>query len=201
MNIRLLALLFIFTAMPSMAASPIHQSDTYAVERAAIIQSLQRGSSFTSKNQTYQYLPEVRAVRLKSDNEPLQQALQRVGETATQHIETKGPYALYRGAQRAAAQTDRNQDNESYPSVLNARTGIIGIMPGTIEVKPRSMGAVAAIAAGHNLTVVREFAHLNVVYYQTKPGQDVLAVANALAADPLVSSAEIEVIEHLAVPY
>ncbi len=200
MNIRLIALLFVFAAMPSMAASPNQKSDARAVERAAVIQSLQRGSSFTSNNQTYQYLPEVRAVRLRSGSEPLQQALQRVGATATQIIETKGPYALYRGAQRATAQSDQNQGNGSYPAVLNTRSKTIGILPGTIEVKPKSMGDVAAIAAGHGLSVVREFAHLQVVYYQAKPGQDILAAANALAADPRVSSSQIEVIEHLAVP-
>ena len=202
MNIRLIALLFAFSfpAMPSMAEDHKQQSKAHSVERAAIIQSLQRGSSFTSNNQTYQYLPEVRAVRLKSNSEPLPQALHRVGATADQIIETKGPYALYRGAQRAPAQTDQNQSNGSYPAVLNARTKTIGILPGTIEVKPRSMGDVAAIAAGHGLNVVREFSHLHVVYYQVKPGQDILAVANALAADPLVSSAEVEIIEYLAVP-
>ena len=199
MNIRLIALLFVFAAMPSMAASPKQKSDAHA-ERAAVIQNLQRGPSFTSNSQAYQYLPEVRAVRLKSNSESLQKALQRVGATADQIIETKGPYALYRGAQRATAQTDQNQGNGSYPAVLNARTKTIGILPGTIEVKPKNMGDVAAIAAGHGLNVVREFSHLHVVYYQVKPGQDILAVANALAADPRVSSTEVEVIEHLAAP-
>ena len=199
MNIRSIALLFVLAAMPSMAASPKQKSDAH-VERAAVIQNLQRGPSFTSNNQAYQYLPEVRAVRLKSSSEPLPQALHRVGATANQIIETKGPYALYRGAQRTKAQTDQSQGNRSYPAVLNTRTKTIGILLGTIEVKPRSMGSVAAIAAGHGLNVLREFSHLNVVYYQVKPGQDIFAVANALAADPLVSSAEVEIIEHLAVP-
>lgn len=200
MNAQLIILLFAFIAMPSMAASPKQKSDTHAVERAAVLQKLQRGSSFTRSNQTYQYLPEVRAVRLKSNSEPLPQALQRVGATADQIIETKGHYALYRGMQRAAAQTDRNEDNESYPAVLNVRTKVIGILPGTIEVKPRSMGNAAAIAAQYGLNVLREFAHLGVVYYQVKPGQDMFAIANALEADARVSSSEIEIIEHLAAP-
>ena len=205
MNIRLIALLFIFAAMPSMAASPKQQSRDNAVEHAAVIQSLQRGPSFTSNNQSYQYLPEVRVVRLKSDSEPLQLALQRVGATATQLIQTKGPYALYRGAQRATAQIDTNQidtsqASASFPAVINERSKAIGILPGTIAVKPRSMGAVAAIAATHGLSVVREFAHLKVVYYQAQPGQDILAIAAVLAADSRVLGAEIEVIEHLQAP-
>ena len=201
MNVRLLILLFAFITMPSMAVSLKQKSDTQVVERSAILQTLQRGSSFTLNNQTYQYLPEVRAVRMGSKNESLPQALQRVGATADQVIETKGAYALYRGRQRATAQIEKSEDSESYPTVLNTRTKVIGILPGTIEVRPRSMGAVASIAAKHGLSVVREFAHLGVVYYQVQPGLDLFAIANALAADPQVFSSGVEIVEHLAVPH
>ena len=62
------------------------------------------------------------------------------------------------------------------------------------------MADATAIASAFGLSVVREFAHLKVVYYQVKPGQDILAVAAALAADSRVLSAELEVVEHLAEP-
>ena len=83
---------------------------------------------------------------------------------------------------------------------MNENTKVIGILPGTIEVKPRNMAEVAAIAATFGLSVVRAFPHLNVVYYQAKPGQDILAIAASLAADSRVLRAELEVIEHLAEP-
>ncbi|MDO8413656.1 MAG: hypothetical protein Q7S51_07705 [Gallionellaceae bacterium] len=200
MNIQLIILLFAFVAMPGMAASPVHHSELKAVDRTDVLQKLQRGSSFTHQNQTYQYLPEVRAVRLKSGSESLPQALQRAGVAADQIIETKGQYALYRGTQRATAQTEQNEGHANYPAVLNVRTQVIGILPGTIEVKPKNMSAVAAIAAQYGLSVLREFSHLGVVYYQVSPGQDIFALAHALAADARVSSSEIEILEHLAVP-
>ncbi len=206
MNIRLLAPLFIFSAYISFVAVPSaaenqKQQSKARVKQAAAIQSLQRGPSFTSNNQSYQYLPEVRGVRLKS-GEPPQQALRRVGVAATQYLATatKGPYALYRGARHTTAQLGKNQGDGTFPAAINKRDKTIGILPGTIEVKPRSMDAVAAIAATHGLRVLREFAHLKVVYYQANPGQDILAIAAALAADSRVLSAEIEVIEHFAEP-
>ncbi len=128
MNIRLLALLFSFAAYLIFAA--IFAARDNAVKHATLIQSLQLGPSFTSNNQSYQYLPEVRAVRLKSDSESRQQALRRVGATATQHLATKGPYALYRGARRATAKTDKNQGGGTFPATINNRGKTIGILPG-----------------------------------------------------------------------
>lgn len=67
--------------------------------------------------------------------------------------------------------------------------------------KLKNMANAAAVASDHGLELVREFAHLQAVFYRVKPGQDVVAAAASLAADARVSSAEVEVIENMDVPY
>ena len=200
MKLRLISLLFVFSAMPCMADGLSKQSSSAASKKGTAMQNLKRGASISSNNQTYQFLPEVRAVLRKSGRESEQQALQGVGATATQHLETKGSYVVYSGTQSATAQIANMQGSGTFPAVMNENTKVIGILPGTIEVKPRNMAEVAAIAATFGLSVVRAFPHLNVVYYQAKPGQDILAIAASLAADSRVLRAELEVIEHLAEP-
>ena len=198
MKLRLIVLLFAFSATSCMAGGPDKQNNNAASQKDRVMQDLKRGASISSNNQTYQYLPEVRAVLRKSDSESVQQVLQNAGATTIQHIETKGKYVVYRDMQNATAQIDAKQSNASYPAVMNENTKVIGILPGTILVKPRNMADVAAIATTFGLTVVREFAHLKIVYFQAKPGQDILAIATALAADSRVLSAELEVIEYMA---
>ena len=197
MKLRLIVLLSIFTIAPCMASDLIERTNSAAAPNATLMQNLKRGASIKSNNQTYQYLPEVRAVLRKSDSEDIQQLLQNVGVATSQHIETKGNYVVYRGMQSTTAQIDNMQSNGSFPAVMNENTKVIGILPGTIEVKPRSMSDVAGLASAFGLSVVREFSHLKVVYYQVKPGQDILGISAALAADSRVLSAELEVIEYL----
>ena len=198
MKLHLIVLLFAFSTTSCMAGATDKQNNNAASQKDRVIQNLKRGASISSNNQTYQYLPEVRAVLRKSDSVSVQQVLQNAGATTTQHIETKGKYVVYRDMQNATAQIDAKQSNASYPAVMNENTKVIGILPGTILVKPRNMADVAAIATTFGLTVVREFAHLKIVYFQAKPGQDILAIATALAADSRVLSAELEVIEYMA---
>ena len=87
----------------------------------------------------------------------------------------------------------------SYPTAYNSRTGGIGIVPGTLNVRLKNMRNATAVAKDHGLDVVRVFAHLQVAFYRVKPDQDVVAAAASLTADPRVESAEVEVIEHMAV--
>ena len=84
---------------------------------------------------------------------------------------------------------------------MNPRTGGIGIVPGTLNVKLKNNANAAALAADYGLEVVREFAHLKTVFYRVKTGQDVLTAAASLSADARVEQAEVEVIEHLNVPH
>lgn len=197
LRVRLGTLLIASIALPVLAMPPLERASA----NTTVMQSLSRGQPFMSGNQQYQLLPEVRAVERRSQNEPPQQTLTRLGANGGTQIETKGSFVLFRSAQQGAGRIEQVQSvTLLYPAVLNVRTGVIGILPGTLSVKPKDMANAATIAGDHGLELVREFAHLQAAFYRVKPGQDVLAAAVVLAADARVASAEVEVLEHINVP-
>jgi len=197
MNIRLITLMIGFVALPMFAQAADEAVVATDTERSSILQKLgPTGSKITSNRQQYQILSGVRAAEVKTDELP-QQALTRMG--GGQLIETKGSFVVFTAAQQSAASVT-SVNGTSYPTAVNARTGGIGIVPGTINVKLKNSASAAAIAADQGLEVVGVFAHLQTAFFRVKPGQDVVAVAAALAADARVVSAEVEVIEHINVP-
>lgn len=202
MNIRLNTLLIAFLALPTMtqaATPPANQrANSAAAQRATILQTQTRGVAVTSNNEQYQVLPGVRASQSQSKEKP-QQTLARVG--GNKLVETKGAFVVYTAAQQGVASLAQTNGATTYPTVINSRTGGVGILPGTVSVKLKSMANAAAVGADHGLELVREFAHLQAAFYRVKPGQDVVAAAASLAADPRVASAEVDVIEHMNVPH
>lgn len=199
MNLRLIVFLMAFIALPTLAR-PVDSTanTTLAADRAAAVQALKRGATVTSNHEQYQILPDVRAAEKLPQEQPKQ--------TLTRHgggklIETKGSFVVFTAAPQGAASVKSVNGATSYPTVINQRTGGIGILPGTLSVKLKNMDIAAAVATDNGLEVVRVFAHLQIVFYRVKLGQDVVAAAALLTADPRVLSAEVEVIEHIAVPH
>lgn len=207
-NIRLIALLIAFIALPTLVQAADKSATADVSERAILLKTLNRGATVTSNNQEYQILPDVRAAESLSQEQP-QQTLTRHG--GSKLIETKGAFVVFTAAPQSAANVKAAPQSAasiksvngatSYPTVLNPRTGGIGILPGTLTVKLKNMDSAVAVATDHGLEVVRVFAHLQTAFYRVKPGQDVAAAAASLTADPRVASAEVEVIEHVAVPH
>lgn len=161
-------------------------------------QSLNRGQALTSNKEQYQVLPGARAVERLAQEQP-QQALARVG--GGNLIATKGNFVVFTTAQQNAPSVALLNGTTFYPVVFNQRTMGVGIMPGTLAVKLKNMASAAAVAADHGLDVVRIFDNLQTAFFRVRTGQDVVAAAAALAADVRVSSAELEVIENVAVPH
>jgi hypothetical protein len=200
MKTGLLAIALAFLTLPALAQTPRGVTPTQAANRAAIVQALSRGPDFTSQDQQYQLLPTARAAQRQPDETSAQQTVQRHGASAADFIETKGEFVVFRAAAQAGARLAASHGSTLYPTALNARTGGIGILPGTLIVLPKNMNTVQAIANDHGLELVRAYAHLKTAFYRVKPGQDLLAAATALAADARVELAEPEVIEIMRVP-
>lgn len=168
-----------------------------AAERSAALQAAGKGAVLTSNGQDYQVLPGARAVENRAQN--MQLTLTQVGGTKV--IETKGNFVVYSSTHKPLASVDVVGGMPTYPAVLNSNTGAVGILPGTLNVKLKNMADAVAVANTHNLELTRQFAHLQTAFYRVKPGQDVVSVAAALAADARVASAEAEVIEYFKVPH
>jgi len=197
MNMRFVALGFMLAASLAWAQEYPKPAKARAAERTAMLETLQKGKQITGSRGQYRHLPEVSAVA-HGANETPEEAIARTGAGGDQIIETKGRFVLFRSAQQKPASVGRVAGGTVYPTVVNTRTGTLGVMTGTLIVKPKSMADAAAIANSYGLEKGREYPHLQTVFYRA--GGDIADAAAALQADPRVESAYPEIIEHVRTP-
>jgi len=201
MNIRIVALCLCFVAPPGLAQESSKPAvKAAAAERAAMLETLQRGKQIKGSRGQYRHLPEVLAVEQKATDQTPQQALERLGASGGQLVETKGKLVLFRSTEQKPAFVEGLGGSAVYPTVLNTRTGTIGVLTGTLVAKPKSMADAAAIANSHGLEKGKEYPHLQTVFYRVKSNIDIADVAVALQADPRVETAYPEIIEHVRLP-
>ena len=200
MNIRIVALGLILAAQAGLAQESHKTAKARVAERAAMLETLQKGKQIQGSRDQYRFLPEVHAVEHRASAETPQEALSRIGEGGAQVVETKGRLVLFRSAQPKPALVERVAGATVYPTVVNVRTGTLGVLTGSLVVKPKSMADAAAIAISHGLEKGKEYPHLQAVFYRVKANADIADVAAALQADPRVESAYPEIVEHLRSP-
>ena len=169
-------------------------------ERTAILDTLQRGKQITVRNELYHWLPEVAAVERQSRQTTAQEAVAPLGAGPGQVIETKGRLVLFRSPPKKGVFLERIGEATVYPTVRNTRTGALGVLTGTLVVKPKDMGEVAGIARRHGLEKASEYPHLGIVLYRVKVNADIADATAALQADSRVESVYPEIIEHLRAP-
>lgn len=198
-NIRPIALLIALFALPTVVQAADKSGFADATERAALLKSASPSVTVTviSNHQKYRILPGVRAAESLSQ-EPPQQTISR--HSGKKIVETKGSFVVFSTDPKSTVSVESANGGTTYPTALNSRTGGVGILTGTLTVKLNNMDNADAVAADHGLEVVRVFAHLQTAFFRVKPGQDVVAAVYSLTADPRVTSAEMEVIEHISVP-
>jgi hypothetical protein len=200
MNLRIVALILALVAQTGLAQEPYKTAKARAAERAAMLETLQKGKQIQGSRGQYRLLPEVHAVEHGVSAETPQEALSRVGESGAQVLETKGRLVLFRSAQQKPAFVERVAGTAVYPTVLNTRTGTFGVLTGTLVVKPKSMDDAAAIASSHGLEKAKEYPHLQTVFYRAKAGTDIADAAAALQADARIESAYPEIMEYVRTP-
>jgi len=201
MNIRIVVLCLMSVSSLALAQEPQKPGKAGVAERAAMLETMQRGKDIRGDSESYQHLPELRAVERTGLDETPQQALQRLGASGAQVIETKGKLVLFRVPQGKRALLEGFGDSTLYPAVLNTQTKNLGVLTGMQVVKPRNMADAAAIASSYGLETVKEFPHLRTVFYRVKANMDIADVAAGLQADPRVESAYPEIVEHVHVPH
>ena len=164
-----------------------------------MLETLQKGKQIQGSRGQYRHLPEVLAVARRTNETP-QETIARMGAGGEQLLETKGRLVLFRSTQQKPASVEGVGGSAVYPVVVNARTGTLGVLTGTVIVKPKSIADAAAIASSHGLEKGKEYPQLQVVFYRAKAGTDIADVAAALQADPRIESAYPEIIEYVRVP-
>ena len=200
MNVRILALALMLAAPAGFAQKYKNAAAASTAERAAMLQTLERGKQMKGSRDSYQHLPQVFAVGLANSSETPEQAFARIGESGAQLVETKGRLVLYRSAQSKPALVQYPGGSGVFPTVVNARTGTLGVLTGNLIVKPKNMADADAIASSHGLEKTKAYPQLQTVFYKAKAKVDIADVSAALQADPRVESAYPEIIEHVRVP-
>jgi hypothetical protein len=199
MNIRIAALGLLLIAPSALAQKYPETAKAGAAERAAMVKTLERGKSMKGSHEQYQHLPQVFAVAANASETP-EQAVARAGDSGAQIVETKGRLVLYRAGTAYAASIKRAGEATVYPTAVNTRTGTLGVLTGTLIVKPKNMGDADAIASSLGLEKIKAYPQLQTVFYRAKAGADLADVSAALQADPRVESAYPEIVEHVRVP-
>jgi hypothetical protein len=199
MKMRIVVLVLMLAASLALAQESPKPAKARAAERAAMLETLQKGKEIQGSREQYRHLPEVLAVARGADETP-QEAIARMGAGGEQLLETKGRLVLFRSARQKAASVEGVGGSAVYPVVLNARTGTFGVLTGTLVVKPKNMTDAAAVANSHGLETAKEYAHLHTVFYRVKANVDIADLAVALRADPRVESAYPEIIEYVRTP-
>jgi len=199
MNIRIVALGLILAAQTGLAQESYKPAKARGAERAAMLETLQKGKQIQGSRGQYRHLPEVLAVA-RGANETPEEAIARMGAGGEQLLETKGRLVVFRSTQQKPASVEGVGASAVYPVVVNARTGTLGVLTGTVIVKPKSIADAAAIASSHGLEKGKEYPQLQTVFYRVKANADIADVASALQADPRIESAYPEIIEYVRVP-
>ena len=170
--------------------------------RSALVQAAPRGAPFKSGGQTYQVVGGLRAT---GGGGPLDQRLAAVGAGPSDLVEEKGPFVIFKtgtaasGSKVTATATSVNRV-QTFPVVVNTRTGRLGVAANVLVVKLADVGTAAAIAEANGLTLDFVAERLGVAFYTVPDGRDIQGSAAALAKDSRVKSAEVEIREHFAVP-
>ncbi|HZF19426.1 MAG TPA: hypothetical protein VE008_06940 [Burkholderiales bacterium] len=199
MNIRIVALMLALAAQTGFAQEPYKSAKARAAERAAMLETLQKGKEIQGSRGQYRLVTEVLAVA-RDANETPQDAIARMGARGDQLLETKGRLVLFRSTQQKAASVEGAGAAAIYPVVLNARTGTFGVLTGALVVKPKNLAEAAAIANSHGLEKGKEYPQLQTVFYRAKAGTDIADAAAALQSDARIESAYPEIIEYVRTP-
>lgn len=168
-----------------------HANEGVMVETFAV------GREFTVNRQTYHLLPGVFAVERSSPNDDPKRALNKIGVEATAFVEDKRRYVVYRARQPLASGAMTQAGGATiFPTVLNKRTKVVGVLQGTLMVKPKQMADATSIGSTYGLEIVKQYPNIQTVVYRVQPNVDVIASLEAVAADGRVTSAYPDILEH-----
>jgi hypothetical protein len=170
--------------------------------RSALVESSPKGAVFRSGGQTYQVVGGLRATGGRGSPD---ERLSSVGAVAADLVEEKGPFLIYKAASAASgakvsATAMAVNRTQTFPVVVNTRTGRLGVAANVLIVKLTTVGQAAVLAEASGLTLDFVAERLGIAFYTVPDGRDIQAAAAAMAKDARVKSAEVEVREHFAVP-
>jgi hypothetical protein len=187
----------VLLALPAGAAMSAGKADVQAEaqRRQAEVKALPKGAAFTVQGRSYQLVAGMRAVRALAA-ERQADTLARAGTSQVDLVEATGPFLIVRQASTVAqASVARTATAPTQPVAVNTASGRLVVVPSSLEVKLGAMSDADAVATAHGLSITSRAASLGMVFLAIPDGADLLAKAQAVAADTRVKSAELELRE------
>ena len=165
-----------------------------------------KGKTIKNGGEHYAVLEGVWAVKAFRGEPDDQRSLTLAGVTSGEVVERKGPHILFRDKAAPDAKIDPSRKTTGtgkpvYTVVQNQRTGRLGVVLGTIQVRLRDADAAERLGRDFGLAIQQNFRHLGFVFFRIAPGQDPFSIAEALRQDAAVKQAVVEILENPALPH
>ena len=183
----------------SLAAFGLLAAAVGHAQGSGALAELARGRQFTAHGDTYQLLPGVSALA-GTDANSVRLAMDRIGAEAPSQIASRGRYVVYRRGQTQPPADATLRDVgmvRIHPTAINTRTGAIGVLLETIQVRVRNFAERKSVASAHKLRIDTAFPEQQMIYLKVPKGRDILEVVAALAADPRVASVAPELLDNV----
>ena len=165
-----------------------------------------KGKTVKNGKENYAVLEGVWAVKAFRGEPDDQHSLTLAGVTSGEVLERKGPHILFRDLAKPGKKINPSRKTTGtgkpvYTVVQNQRTGRLGVVLGTIQVRLRDADAAERLAGAFGLSIQQQFRHLGFVFFRIAPGQDPFSIAEALGKDADVKQAVVEILENPALPH
>lgn len=197
---------FVFPASSVLAGKKNSFNRQKKIKEAALSE-LTRGEKIKTKTDTYVLLPQVKSKR-ENPAPSKKDRTYRTNQSKTDVVSSnilgnKGPFIIYKAGKTEGLSRksipEKNQP-ETYPVVLNQRTGDFGIVTRKIMVNLDRMEDAESVAEDFNIDLSYKFDYLSIAFYSAKKDQNLISLVNLLKKDSRVKEAEPEIIEDLNVP-
>ena len=199
MNIRILILCFAFVSLPNIARNFSEIDGTLG--RANMLKDLLLGGLLIGDNEeSYQHLPEIRAVLRSSPNETLQQINSQLKGSGAQVVETKGSFVVFKTSLQQPVLMRGLRDSTNYEVVLNTKTNNFGILTGRQAVALKDIAYATVIANDYGMEIIKQYPNLRTAFYRVSSNINIVSLTTELKADIRVEYTYPEIIEHLAQP-
>ena len=168
-------------------------------DNSVLVQKAQEsGVLFSNNNEQYQLIADGRAVRQTTSNT----ASLSTNQNNTLWSGSRGPYQVFiNDSTIQTVQTASASSNDYNQIAFNPRTGNVAILTGKIIVKLTNGVTAESIASNHNIILSANYPHINTAFFTVNTGQDIFSIAQLIAQDVNVVSAEIDTIEHFRQPH
>jgi hypothetical protein len=160
---------------------------------------------FSSQGQEYELLPHAAAIRaatlggrlLPGINGATPADLRAAGLQAVRVHMNRGPMIVYERSAAGGLALSVVAGMTNYPVVRKVSTGQTGFLSGQIRAGLHAGADPHAVAQAAGLTVYASFPEIQTAFLQVPSGRDLAQASAAVAGDPRIRAADIEVIEQL----